>query len=295
MPALSGELFMKALEAAIEQVPATEPLSPVKHPHDWAQAAQDPAEEVDHALRPYAARRADALALIAECFLEHGVPTRSSADRYQVVVHVDAATLKDRSDGRCEVEHGSALSVQTVRRLACDASIVRVEENDQGEILNVGRKTRTLSPALRRALKSRDSGCRFPGCTLHRFVDAHHVEHWADGGETKLSNLVTLCRAHHRMVHTGEILIKAMDDGGWQFLNQEGFPYKGAYRADAPAYAADALRSVHDAFNITPHTAATRWTGERMDYGLALQGLFDQRNRRAHGASGGVSAGTPSG
>jgi len=123
MPALAGELFMKALEAA-----------------------DDPQEEVDHALRPYAARRADALALMSECFLKHGAPAkRSSADRYQVVVHVDASTLKDHADGRCELEHG---------------------------------------PALRRALNSRDSGCRFPGCTFHRFVDAHHVKHWADGGET---------------------------------------------------------------------------------------------------------------
>jgi hypothetical protein len=62
-------------------------------------------------------------------------------------------------------------------------------------------------------------------------------------------------------------------------VNQDGRPYKGAYRADAPVYSADALRTVHDAFNITPHTAATRWAGERMDYGLALQGLFDQRDR----------------
>jgi len=292
IPALSGELFMKALDAAIEAVPATEPLSPVKHPHDWTQAAEDPEEDVDHALRPYAARRADALALMAECFLKHGVPTSSSADRYQVVVHVDAATLKDRSDGRCEIEHGSALSVETVRRLACDASLTRVDENTEGDVLNVGRKTRAISPALRRALNARDSGCRFPGCTFHRFVDAHHVEHWADGGETKLSNLVTLCRAHHRMVHTGEIIIQTTDDGGWRFLNQDGRPYKGAYRADAPVYAADALRSVHDALNITPHTAATRWAGERMDYGLALQGLFAQRGRPTPSARGDVSAGT---
>ena len=298
MPALAGALFMKALDAAIEAVPATEPLSPVKHPHEWTQTADDPEDEVDHALRPYPARRADALALMAECFLKHGAPNSSSADRFQVVVHVDAATLKDRSDGRCEVEHGSALSVETVRRLTCDASLTRIDENESGEVLNVGRKTRTISPALRRALNARDSGCRFPGCTFHRFVDAHHVEHWADGGETKLSNLVTLCRAHHRMVHTGEIVIIPIH-GGWRFVNQDGRPYKGAYRADAPVYSADALRTVHDAFNITPHTAATRWAGERMDYGLALQGLFDQRDRDQRGdvsaATHTLAAETPGG
>jgi HNH endonuclease len=77
-------------------------------------------------------------------------------------------------------------------------------ENENDEPLSVGRKTRVIPPAMRRALKSRDEGCRFPGCTFHTYVDAHHVEHWADGGETKLSNLITLCRAHHRMVHKGE-------------------------------------------------------------------------------------------
>jgi hypothetical protein len=210
MPALSGARFMKGLEAATEAVPATEPLSPVKHPFEWAEAETDPEEEdVDHALRTYGARRADALALMA------------------------------------------------------------------------GRKTRSIPPALRRALNARDSGCRFPGCTLHRFVDAHHVEHWADGGETKLSNLITLCRAHHRMVHTGEIVIEATAEGGWRFLNQAGRPYKGAYRADAPNYDWSALRAVHDAAKIPidPDTAITRWAGERMDYDLALFALFGQRDR----------------
>jgi hypothetical protein len=284
MPALSGEVFLKALEAALEEVPATEPLSPVKHPYEWAESEEDPeVEEVDHALRSYASRRADALALMGECFLKHGAPAaQSSADRYQVVVHVDASTLKDHADGRCEIEHGPALSVESVRQIGCDCTRVRLDENEQGEVLNVGRKTRSIPPALRRALNSRDSGCRFPGCTFHRFVDAHHVKHWADGGETKLSNLITLCRAHHRMVHSGEIMIEATAEGGWRFLNQAGCPYKGAYRQDAPAYTPDALRSVHDAQNlrIAPKTAATRWAGERMDYDLALFALFSQRDHK---------------
>jgi len=286
-------LLMIALHGTAHHVETLVRLSPVKHPYEWAEAAEDPEEDVDHAVRSYAARRADALALMAECFLRHGAPAQSCADRYQVVVHVDAATLKDRSDGRCEIERGSALSVETVRRLTCDSSLVRVDENERGEVLDVARKTRSISPALRRALNARDSGCRFPGCTFHRFIDAHHVEHWADGGETKLSNLITLCRAHHRMVHTGEILIEAAGDGGWRFLNQAGCPYKGAYRPDAPTYAADALRCVHDAWNlrITPRTAATRWAGEQMDYDLALFGLFNQLERSSRNVSAETSAG----
>jgi Domain of unknown function (DUF222)/HNH endonuclease len=199
MPALAGAAFEKALDAAMDAVPMTEPPSPAKYPFDWV----NPAEERD-ALRPYGERRADALAMIAESFLQHGPAANSSADRHQIVVHVDALTLREGRDGRCELEQGPTLPIETARRLACDASLVPMIENENDEPLSVGRKTRVIPPAMRRALKSRDEGCRFPGCTFHTYVDAHHVEHWADGGETKLSNLITLCRAHHRMVHKGE-------------------------------------------------------------------------------------------
>jgi HNH endonuclease len=158
---------------------------------------------------------------------------------------------------------------------------VRLVENDNGELLDVGRKTRSIPPALRRALSARDSGCRFPGCTFHRYVDAHHIEHWADGGETKLSNLVTLCRAHHRMVHKGEIIIKTNEAAGWQFLSAERRAYQGAYRENRPSYEWNALHKVHDAQGvyIDARTAATRWAGERMDYDLAIFGLFSSLAR----------------
>ncbi len=140
----------------------------------------------------------------------------SRAERYQVVLYVDASTLENGSEpGRSELEDGTRVSAETSRRLSCDASVVRItkapggEVHDgsahggsapDGEVLDIGRKTRTIPPALRRALEARDRGCRFPGCGL-RFTDAHHVRHWADGGETKLENLILLCRFHHRLVH----------------------------------------------------------------------------------------------
>ena len=107
---------------------------------------------------------------------------------------------KEGEPGRSELEDGTRLSAETSRRLSCDASVVRLGEGPDGSLLDVGRKTRTIPPALRRALESRDRGCRFPGCGL-RFTDAHHVRQWADGGATKLDNLVLLCRFHHRLVH----------------------------------------------------------------------------------------------
>jgi len=137
------------------------------------------------------------------------------AERYQVVLHVEASTLEREGEpGRSELEDGTRLSAETSRRLSCDASVIRLTKDKgnvhdadmhagpigHGSIHHVGRKTRTIPPALRRALDARDRGCRFPGCGL-RFTDAHHVRHWADGGETKLGNLVLLCRFHHRLVH----------------------------------------------------------------------------------------------
>ncbi|MGH7575357.1 MAG: DUF222 domain-containing protein, partial [Longimicrobiales bacterium] len=106
----------------------------------------------------------------------------------EVVVHVDAETLSSEGVvGRAALEDGTNVSPEACRRLTCDASVVHVTRGKAGSVLDVGRKTRTISPALRRALEVRDRGCRFPGCEL-RFTDAHHLRHWADGGETSLRN-----------------------------------------------------------------------------------------------------------
>jgi hypothetical protein len=138
------------------------------------------------------ASNAEALVAVAEAALAGSGAGRSGGERYQIVVHADESSLARDRAGGCELEDGSALAPETARRLACDASVVRN-----------GRKTRTIPPALRRALRARDRGCRFPGCENRRFLDAHHVHHWARGGPTALGNLVLLCRRHHRLVHEG--------------------------------------------------------------------------------------------
>lgn len=125
----------------------------------------------------------------------------AGADRQLVTIHVDEAVLRDEAaEGRCEIEEQTAVPAATARRLACDASLIEIVERD-GEPLRLGRKSRTISTALRRALFSRDRGCRFPGCTNQRFLDAHHIVHWVNGGLTNLENLVLLCRRHHRFLH----------------------------------------------------------------------------------------------
>ena len=97
-----------------------------------------------------------------------------------------------------------------------------------GEPLNVGRKTRTISAPLRRLLQARDKGCRFPGCCNARYVDMHHIRHWANGGETRPSNLVSLCRFHHRAVHEGGFNVEILDDGALRFVRPDGEPVDGA-------------------------------------------------------------------
>jgi hypothetical protein len=113
---------------------------------------------------------------------------------------------------------------------------------------------------------------RFPGCTHQRYVDAHHIEHWANGGETKLANLVTLCRLHHRLVHEGEIRIEAQAGGGWRFLHPDGSHFE-VIRCSRPA------SYDWDDFPVEPDAAATRWRGERMDYDLGVWVLCQQAER----------------
>ena len=171
---------------------------------------------------PRTARRADALGVLAESFLKHGAEALNGGERQQIVVHVDYATLRQHASGRCELDEGPAIPVETARRLGCDASVVTIVEDGDGEPLDVGRRTRSIPPALRRALNARDRGCRFPGCTHTRYVDGHHIHHWADGGETKLANLVSLCRFHHRQVHEGGLVVERLDDGAWRFVKPSG-------------------------------------------------------------------------
>src|SRR6185503_18733137 len=96
----------------------------------------------------------------------------------------------------------AGVSAETARKLSCDAAVVKVVEDDRGNVLDIGRRTRTVPAAIRRALNVRDqSQCAFPGCTHRLFLDAHHIEHWADGGKTSLENLVLLCTRHHTYVH----------------------------------------------------------------------------------------------
>lgn len=226
---------------------------------------------------PVQARNADALVAVADAALASPGAARSGGDRFQVVVHVDADALTgtaasdaEQAHGACGLEHGPALAPETARRLACDASVVRIVERD-GRPLSVGRKTRSIPPAIRRALSSRDGGCRFPGCDQHRHVDAHHIHHWAQGGETRLTNLVLLCRHHHRMLHEGGFSV-ASTAAGLVFRRPDG---RSLSVREPQRRAPSALhRGASAEARVEP-------AHERMDLGYAVDALLDFAPLRA--------------
>jgi hypothetical protein len=276
MPAEAGALLLKALDAATEDCPS--PKRKTRR-HTAREFFPDPCP-IDEP--SFEARRADALGLMAESFMKHGAASVSGGDRHQIVVHVSAETLQHGMPGQCEIQDGPGVAMETVRRLACDASVVAIVEDENGEPLSVGRKTRSIPPALRRALNARDKGCRFPGCTHRRYVDAHHIQHWAHGGETKASNLVTLCRFHHRKVHEGAVIVQVLDDGALRFVRPNGESYDSV----GPNYTQplgdwSRLPAVHREreIRIDADTAVVRWDGNPCDYGLAIEVLMLQAGK----------------
>jgi hypothetical protein len=264
LPAEAGALVMKALDVAVEGLPVYE----------------DVPAGTSRQIIPYGARRADALARIAENFLAHDVLETPGADRQQIVVHVAAETLRDRRAGCCEIEHGPSIPADTARRFACDASLVALVEDEDGEPLNVGRKTRLISAPLRRLLTARDKGCRFPGCCNARYIDMHHIKHWANGGETKPSNLISLCRFHHRAVHEGGFDVRILDDGALRFVRPDGEP--------VDRVAPGCSQPPGDVAGLPKGQFVDTWRGDRMDLDLALD-VMTQRSRKGRDVPAGTS------
>jgi hypothetical protein len=157
-------------------------------------------------------------------------------------------------------------------------------------VLNVGRKTRAIPPALRRALRLRDQGCRFPGCTQSRYVDAHHVQHWCDGGETSLDNLITLCRFHHRLLHQESYAIVKQANGDFAFVRPSGekmaraLPQQFEDGEDTGQTPAIERQHIRSGLVIDARTALTQWQGERCDYSMAVEALMAMEPGQADAA-----------
>ena len=297
-----GAVVRLALEAALdEQRRAAAPREP---------GEPDPVDEAVGVAPSFGQRQADALGMVAECALAGDLDGGTAGDRYQVVVHADASTLTEDADvpagtslpahaagarpaaasaatsavarrGQAALEEagGIHVSAATAQRVACDSAVVAMRHGPDGQVLDVGRKTRTISPALRRALAARDRQCRFPGCQARR-CDAHHILHWAHGGATALDNLVLLCRRHHRAVHEEGFQVRADPSGAVQFVRPDGRPLPAVPPAPhwtgAPlAPAAKRLQAAGIA--IDGSTATPAWRGERLDLKWAIGILWRPR------------------
>ena len=215
-------------------------------------------------------RRADALAWMVERVFGSGDAPVLSSDRHEIVVHVEADLLSNGGAGRCEIEHCTAIAAETARRLCCDTGIVPVVDGPNGEPLSVGRRTRSIPPAVRRALSNRDRRCRFPGCTATQSLRGHHVQHWAEGGETSLDNLILLCPTHHRLVHKGGFDVQRIDDGAFRFTNACGVAIRPPQRWETSSPDTIVVRNASLGPAIDCETATAHWHGERIDYDHAL-------------------------
>jgi len=168
-------------------------------------------------------RQADALVEIARTFLskedsaEDDTKKKALGENFQIMVHVDESALKGKGGE-------SDMPIETVRRITCDGQVKEIIEDASGTPFDMGRKHRTVTPALKLALMSRDQHCQFPGCTHTRWLDAHHVKHWAEGGETNLANTLLICSSHHRDLHEGGFEIKRDFKGDWYFERPDGRP-----------------------------------------------------------------------
>jgi len=213
VPIVEGELIARAIDCAVAAGEVTTYVDP---------------GVVESKSMVWRAQHADALVAVMRSYLGggHGSEGGSTADHHQVVVHVDAQSLRGGA-GLAD------LPIDTVKRLLCDCSVVTVAEDENGNPLDVGRKQRTLSTSLRRALQARDRHCTFPGCHRKRYLDGHHLKHWINGGETNPTNITLLCTYHHRLHHEGGFRIVKEADGTLRFITADGrtIPRAG-YRLD---------------------------------------------------------------
>jgi hypothetical protein len=171
---------------------------------------------------------------------------------------------------RCHVEDGPAISVATAQMLTCTAVLSWMRHDHDGTLLDVGRRRRKPTTALRRAARERDHcRCRYPGCESRR-VDLHHIQHWINGGRTCLENLLSLCKYHHMLVHDRGYLIAARPGGDFTFYRSDGT----VISPSPPLPPSDgAIEDCHDA-DITPGTIIPPWYGEHLDLDYAIHAAF---------------------
>lgn len=178
-----ADLVLRALDRARE----------VEHSEQQPDASAERSEDLsdDSSDASHRPSRADGAVALAESYLAGNAASGNGGERFQVTIHVDQDPRAADGVLAATLEDGTVISAEAFRRVACDCGLVAV--TGDGESLNIGRRARSIPPAIRRVLQLRDRGCAFPGCTHDRFLHGHHVQHWLHGGETSTENLVLLC------------------------------------------------------------------------------------------------------
>ena len=239
--------------------------------------------------------RADALIVMAEEVIRGTRPNRSPVELVVTVaaehLHLAAGAVSptaganllesagdqgrdsDPSIVACFAD-GTAVSMTVARRLACDAGIAPMVEGPDGAPLALGRKTRAIPASMKRALLRRDGGCRFPGCSNRLCVEGHHVKHWADGGETEIENLLSLCSHHHRFVHEYGFAVEWIGTTEVRFIDPDGRTVVPVPEPARPARLGwETIRRRNTVLGITPETAACGWDGARIDLAACIHEL----------------------
>ena len=309
-PGNPGDRFQVTVHVPADTLASHEPASTTPHPSAETCAASPAASQPGAAAAPTSREMAAGASETGAAAAPAGRETAAggTSETATAAPHLSAET-SEASAGACEcapppadLDAGQAvidqagglhLGREAARRLACDAALVALLHGADGELLDVGRRSRAVPTALRRALLDRDrSQCQFPGCTSRR-CDAHHVVHWADGGETKLANLASLCRFHHRAVHEEGFRVVADAAGQFRFLRPDGVALSAEPPAvcweGAPLAPTDA-RLAAAGVSIGPHTATPDWYGESLDLAAALDVLWQPPAREAPAA---VARGAP--
>ena len=223
------------------------------------------------------ARQADALVNMAQGYLQQAPRTMGAA--HELVVVTTPQQLEGKGDGIGGfLPDGTPVPVRVAQSLAATGARVDVVVGEDGEILDVGRRTRGIPAAIGRALWLRDGGCRVPGCGRKRHVHAHHIHAWADGGPTKLSNLVLTCSTHHRLIHEGRLRVEGADQesASFTFLDEFGrvLPRVPGIRRSGRDLADLEGWLTQESISVAAKVSEPRWDGSRLRLGEAVSAVL---------------------
>ena len=242
---------------------------------DWAHAKTSNDEPAEKTHWP---SRADGVVALAESYLACNVGSGNGGERFQVMLHIDQDPLSPDGVLAGALDDGTPVSAEAIRRVACDCGLVAVGHDQTGTNMSIGRRSRSIPPAIRRALILRDSGCAFPGCTRNRFLHGHHIQHWFHGGVTSLDNLLLLCTHHHHLVHEGGWSVERTSDGELCFRAPDGRELQALPAREVSDNALVFLQEWAEdrGMDIGADTNLPLWDGTRPDYDWAVAALVSE-------------------